>query len=106
MNFELGRFVGSTDVSPFIGSGEQGGETKSACSSSLTLVLVGLAKRRLPLSFSPPRVDFTISRQTNTATEVLPQSPHVRRGFTVLIEVAGSFRLRKLFFCPPFLTNV
>ena len=78
MNSELGRSVGSTGVSPFIGSCEQVDETKSDC-SSLNLILGGLAKRGpLTLTFLPSRVAFVI-RPTNSATEVLPQSPNVRR---------------------------
>ena len=77
MNLELGRSVGSTEVSPFNGSREQVNETKSACSSS-NLILCGLAKRGpLTLSFSPSRVVFAI-RLTNSATEVLLQPPNVR----------------------------
>ena len=72
MKLELGRSVGSTDISPFICSREQVGETKSACSSSFSLVLGELAKGGPPLRFSPSRVDSTISRQTNAATEVMP----------------------------------
>ena len=71
MNLESGSSVGSTEVSPFIGSREQVGETESACCSSLSLVPVGLA-RGAPSSLSPSRVDLTIPRLTNTATEVLP----------------------------------
>ena len=72
MNLELGRSVGSTEVSPFIGSREQVDETKSACSFSFNLILGGLAKRGPPtLSFSPSRVVITI-RLTKSATEVLP----------------------------------
>ena len=41
MNSELGRSVGSTEVSPFIGSRERVDETKSDC-SSLSLILAGL----------------------------------------------------------------
>ena len=62
MNLELGRSVGSTEVSPFIGSREQVDETKSACSFSFNLILGGLAKRGpLTLSFSSSRVVFAIS---------------------------------------------
>ena len=58
-------------VSPFIGSREQVGETKSACFSSFTLVLGGLAKRGpLTLSFSPSRVVFT-----HPADELCNRSP-------------------------------
>ena len=57
MNLELGRSVGSTKVSPFIGSREQNDETKSACSFYFNLILGGLAK----LSFSSSRVVFAIS---------------------------------------------
>ena len=59
MSLELGRSVGSTEVSPFIGSREQAGGTESACFSSLSLVPVGLA-RGPPFSLSPSRVDLTI----------------------------------------------
>ena len=52
MNLELGRSVVSTEVSPFIGSREQVGETKLACSSSFNLVLGGLAKGGPPLTLS------------------------------------------------------
>ena len=62
MNLGLGRSVGPTEVSPFIGSREQVDETKSACSSSFNLVMCGLAKRGpLTLIFSPSRVVFAIS---------------------------------------------
>ena len=62
MNLELGRSVGSTEVSPFIGSRERVDETKSAFSSSFNLILGGLAKRGPPtLNFSPSRVVFAIS---------------------------------------------
>ena len=79
MNLELGRSVGSTDVSPSIDPGEQVWD--ATCSSSLGLVPVGLAKRGPPptLSFSPSHVDLTIPRQTNAAAEVWPQSPNIRR---------------------------
>ena len=79
MNLELGRSVGSTEVSPFIGSREQVGETESACFSSPSLVPVGLA-RGPPSSLSTPRVDLTIPRRTNTGKpKSCPQSPNVRR---------------------------
>ena len=96
MNLELGRSVGSTEVSPFIGSREQVDETKSACPSSFNLTLGGLAKRGpLTLSFSPSRVVFTI-RLMNSATEVLLAVAKCQeiRSLAQLIEVAGSFRLR------------
>ena len=76
MNLEMGRYVGSTEVSPFIGSREQAGGTESAYFSSLSLVPVSLA-RGSPFSLSPSRVDLTPFR-TNTTAEVLPQSPNVR----------------------------
>ena len=79
MNLELGRSVGSNEVSPFFSPGEQILDAKPTCSSSLRLVLKELAKRGLRLSLSPSRVVFTVSRQTDTVTEVLPQSPSVRR---------------------------
>ena len=41
MNLELGRSVGSTEVSPIPGPREKVGETKSACFTFLNLVLVG-----------------------------------------------------------------
>ena len=73
MNLDLGRSVGSTEVSPFIGSREQVDETKSACSFYFSLILGGFAKRgSLALSFSPSQVVFSTIRLTNSATEVLP----------------------------------
>ena len=60
MNLELGRSVGSTEVSPFISSLEQVGGTESACFSSLSLVPVGLARGPYFFSLSPSRVDLTI----------------------------------------------
>ena len=36
MNLELGRSVGSTEVPPFTGPGEQIWDASSTCSSSLT----------------------------------------------------------------------
>ena len=42
MNSELGRSMGSTKIFPFIGSLEQVDGTKSTCSTSQSLVLVGL----------------------------------------------------------------
>ena len=73
MNLELGRSVGSTEVSPFIGSREQVDETKSACSFYFNLILGGIVKRgSLTLSFSPSQVFFFTIRLTNSATEVLP----------------------------------
>ena len=79
MNLELGRSVGSTDVSSFIDPRDQVWD--ATCSSSLGLVLVGLAKRGHPptLSLSPSHLDLTISRQTNAAAGILPQSPSIRR---------------------------
>ena len=73
MNLKLSRSVGSTDVYPLIGSGEQIGETRSACSSWLSLALVGLAKRGPSLSFSPYR-----GRRTQQPRSC-PQPPNVRR---------------------------
>ena len=49
MILELGRSVGSTEVFPSISPGEQVWDAKSACSFSLDLGLVELAKRGLRL---------------------------------------------------------
>ena len=60
MNLELDRSVGSTEVSPFIGSREQVGETDSVFFPFLSLVPVGLARGPSFSSLSPSRVDLTI----------------------------------------------
>ena len=61
MSLELGRSVGSTEVSPFIGSREQAGGTESVFFSSLSLVVPMGFARGPPFSLSPSRVRLTIS---------------------------------------------
>ena len=73
MNLEFGRSVESSEVSPFTDPREHIWDASSTFSSFLNLVLAELANRGLRLGFSSSRVDFTISRPTNVATEVLPK---------------------------------
>ena len=77
MSLELGRFVESIDVSPFIDSGKKVWD--AICSSSFDLVLAKLGILRLFLGFSSSRVVFTISGRRTQQPRYCAQSPNVRR---------------------------